>query len=136
MTAYISLSYSKRKSADLVINAIAETLRELGIMPVIFVDLYKFDISKEKEMMQQAMVDINACDFLIAEVSEKAIGVGVEAGYAKGIGKPVIYVRRKDAEHSTTVAGISDYQVVFENVKDLQSQLLSVINCINGNRDL
>ena len=75
-------------------------------------------------MMQQAMLSINDCDLLIAETSDKGIGIGVEVGYAKAKEKPVIYMRNKSAEHSTTVSGISDFQVVYKDVTELK-QLLS-----------
>ena len=128
MTAYISVSYSKRKSANKKLNAMIDTLNGFKIAPFIFVDHYGFDPTQEREMMQQAMADIDRCDLLIAETSDKGIGIGIEAGYAKAKGKPVIYVRQKDAEHSTTVSGISDFQIVYADLNDLQNQLNNVIN--------
>ena len=80
--------------------------------------------------MQQALADIDVCDLLIAEVSDKAIGIGVEAGYAKGKGKPVIYIRQKDSEHSTTLSGISDYRIIYDNINDLELQLSACIKKI------
>ncbi|MGE8533558.1 MAG: hypothetical protein ACN6OJ_03100 [Chryseobacterium sp.] len=50
-------------------------------------------------MIDQAFADISACEFLIAESSEKAIGMGIEAGYSKGLGKRVMYIRHVNAEH-------------------------------------
>jgi 2'-deoxynucleoside 5'-phosphate N-hydrolase len=130
MTAYISVSYSKRKLADKAIHAIATTLHTFNITPFVFVDAYKFDLAQEKQMMQQVITDIENCDMLIAEVSDKAIGIGVEAGYAKAKGKLVIYTRQKQAEHSTTVSGISDFQIVYKDTEDLQIQLGAAINTI------
>ena len=123
MTAYISVSLKYRKSLNAELTAIADSLNETGITPFIFVDNYKFDLTQEKEMMHQAMADIDRCDLLIAETSDKAIGIGVEVGYAKAKGKPVIYVRKKRAEHSTTVSGISDFQIFYNDKEDLQKQL-------------
>ena len=78
-------------------------------------------------MMQQATADISNCDLLIAEVSEKAVGVGIEVGYAKGKRKPVIYVRQASAEHSTTASGISDYSIVYSSPLDLGTKLRSIL---------
>jgi nucleoside 2-deoxyribosyltransferase len=130
MTAYISVSFSKRKLADKAIDAITGTLKEFKIAPLIFVDAYKFDITQEREMMQQAMKDIDNCGILIAETSDKSIGIGIEAGYAKAKGKPVVYVRHKDAEHSTTVAGISDFKIIYNNSNDLQKELAGIMAII------
>jgi hypothetical protein len=132
MTAYISVSFNKRKLLDKELNAIIDTLNEFKIMPFIFVDHYKFDSSQEQEMMQQVMIDIDNCELVIAETSEKGIGIGIEVGYAKAKNKPVIYVRQKDAEHSTTVSGISDFQILYSDTNDLQKQLAIALNRILG----
>ncbi|MEI8060274.1 MAG: hypothetical protein WCG67_08955, partial [Ferruginibacter sp.] len=52
-----------------------------------------------------------------------AIGIGVEAGYAKGKKIPLFYLRQKNSAHSTTVSGISDYSILYENTTDLEEQL-------------
>ncbi len=123
MRAYISVSNSNRKNIKDVLNIITEVLQLTGIIPFVFVDAYSFISSEEKQMMAKAMLDIDSSDLLIAEVSDKAIGIGVEAGYAKAKGKPVIYLRHTDAEHSTTLAGTSDYQIIYRSVEDLRTNL-------------
>ena len=130
MTAYISVSFSKRKLADKAINAIINTLQECNITPFVFVDKYRFEPSQEKQMMRQAIAGIESCDLLIAECSDKAIGIGIEAGYAKAKNKPVVYIRHKEAAHSTTLSGISDFQVIYNDTIDLQKQLAVVIEKI------
>ena len=130
MKAYISISFAKRYSLVEEVNSIIETLKKLNIEPFIFVDSYKFTSSQEKEMMEQAMLSIDSCDLLIAETTDKGIGIGVEVGYAKGKGKPVIYIRNKNGEHSTTVSGISDFQIIYDNLLDLKRQLAVAISAI------
>lgn len=128
MKAYISVSYSKRKHLEKEISGIVTVLAQYSIESFVFVDKHCFSASDEKEMMQRAMTDIACCDLLIAETSEKAIGVGIEVGYAKAKGLPIIYLRNKDAEHSTTVSGISDYHIVYKNEHDLTEQLSVMMN--------
>jgi 2'-deoxynucleoside 5'-phosphate N-hydrolase len=123
MKAYIAISYSKKDSSADIINAVKEVLANHSVIPFLFVEAFTFTANEEKKMMQQAMKEIDNCDLLIAETTHKAIGIGVEAGYAKAKGKPVIYLRNKDAAHSTTVSGISDYQIVYSDTADLQKQL-------------
>lgn len=134
MKVYISVSYAKRKFLDKEINTITEVLKKTEVVPFVFVDNYKFDIAQEEQMMQQAMVDIESCDLLIAETSDKGIGIGIEVGYAKAKNKPIIYVRRKNAEHSTTVSGISDYQIMYSNTDELKEKLEGIINKIMSTR--
>lgn len=130
MKAYISVSYKNRKFKENEITEIVNTLNEFNISSLVFVDNYKFDFTQEREMMKQAMSDIDKCDFLIAETSYKAIGIGIEVGYAKAKGKPIIYLRHKDAEHSTTVSGISDFQILYSDTTDLIKQLADIAEII------
>jgi 2'-deoxynucleoside 5'-phosphate N-hydrolase len=128
ISAYISISRSQRKMLEEALHAIVTTLARSGIVSFVFVDSHSFEDSQSAEMMDQAMKDIDQCDLLVAETSHKAIGIGVEAGYARAKGKPVIYLRQQDAEHSTTVAGISDFQVIYTNPADLKAQLSAAIS--------
>lgn len=126
MKAYIAVSNNKRKELEKEINAIISALNTRNIEPFLFVDRFHFSSTQEREMMTQAVKSIDECGMMIAETSEKAIGVGVEAGYSKASGKLLIYVRKKTAEHSTTVAGISDYQVYYSDCNDLKQQLENI----------
>ena len=128
--AYISVSYSKRHLLNEELLVIAEVLQQFGITPFVFVDNYQFNKTQEQEMMQQAFADIDKADMLIAETSDKAIGIGVEVGYAKAKGKPIIYIRHTSAAHSTTVAGASDHQIIFENTNDLRLQMKNLLAVI------
>ncbi len=123
MKAYISISYAGRLSLSSIVYAIEQCLLLNNIQSFVFVDQYNFALEDEKKMMAQAMSDIKSCDILIAEVTKKGIGIGIEVGYAKAMGKPVFYLRDAEAEHSTTVSGISDYRVIYVDENDLVAKL-------------
>lgn len=127
MKAYISISYQRRRSLNTAITAIMSVLEEHQVESFVFVDHYKFEESQEEEMMRSALGELEQCDLLIAETSHKGIGIGIEAGYAKAKNKPVVYLRHKDAEHSTTLSGASDHRVIYKNTDDLQQQLVLII---------
>ncbi len=127
MQAYIAISFSQRPFLSEALQAITVALQHHNILPFVFVDQYRFSQHQEKEMMQQAFTDIDASAILIAETSEKAIGIGVEVGYAKAKNKPIIYLRHQSAEHSTTVAGSSDFQIIYQHAADLKQQLLEIL---------
>lgn len=130
--AYLSISFQKRKELQNEIATIQQVLSAFNFDLFVFVDKYLFTSEQEKEMMQQAFAAIDSSDLLIAEVSEKAIGVGVEMGYALAAGKPVIYLRNALAEHSTTAAGASNRVIIYENPEDLRKTLLTVLPSIIG----
>jgi len=127
MQAYIAISYNKRKQLQPELDAIKEVLKQYSIIPFVFVDNYNFDAKQEKEMMQSAFAEIDKCDLLIAEVSDKAIGIGIEVGYAKAKKIVVIYLRHRTAEHSTTVSGTSDHTVIYADTNDLHKQLNEIL---------
>lgn len=119
MKAYIATSFSNRQDDEAIINCIINTLTNLEIQPFVFVDAKPFPAEQEKEMMEAAMKAMDDCEILIANGSHKAVGVGIEAGYAKAKGKMVVYIRSIVAEHSTTLSGISDHQIVYESLDEL-----------------
>ena len=128
MKAYIAIPYQRRNEIREELDTITSILNQCGVSPLIFADQNSFKAEEEQQMMQQAMEDINESDWLIALASEKAIGIGIEAGFAKGKGKPVIYIRHMEAEHSTTLSGISDYQIIYVDLQDLGQKLTRIVD--------
>lgn len=125
--AYIAISLSKRQSMQAEIDAICEVLEAAQIKPFIFVDRYHFSPDDAVLMMQTAKSHMDESEFLIAELSHKAIGVGLEVGYMAAQGKTIFYLRREDAEHSTTVGGMANVTVVYRDVDDLREELRQVL---------
>ena len=128
MKAYIAIPYQGRNEIREELDTITSILNQCGVSPLIFADQNSFKAEEEQQMMQQAMEDINESDWLIALASEKAIGIGIEAGFAKGKGKPVIFIRHMEAEHSTTLSGISDYQIIYVDLQDLGQKLTRIVD--------
>ncbi|MDM1045948.1 phosphoribosyltransferase [Myroides sp. 1354] len=124
---YISCSFSLKKELESELQTIKNVVVAHQYQPWVFVEHYNFAIQEEKEMMQQAMQDIENSVFLLAETTDKGIGIGIEAGYAKALKKPVVYLRKQSAAHSTTLAGLSDYQIVYQDTDDLANQLKQVL---------
>ncbi|EHQ41252.1 nucleoside 2-deoxyribosyltransferase [Myroides odoratus] len=127
---YISCSFALRKALEPELQTMKEVLLSHQYQPWVFVEHYTFTAQQEKEMMQQAMQDIENSAFLLAETTDKGIGIGIEAGYAKALKKPVVYLRKETAEHSTTLSGLSDYQIIYQDTTDLANQLEEVIKAL------
>ncbi|MEW6577779.1 MAG: nucleoside 2-deoxyribosyltransferase, partial [Chloroflexota bacterium] len=89
----------------------------------IFARAYTFVPHDARAMMAAALRDLRASDLLVAEVTHKAIGVGIEVGMAAALGKPIVYVRRADAEPSTTVGGLAAAFIIYRDAADLRTQL-------------
>ncbi len=121
--AYLAISFSHRPVLEPVVIALRALLNGYGIELFVFTDQYLFTAEQEKHMMQQAFKEIDLSELLIAECSVKAIGVGIEAGYALGRGKQVWYIRQQNSPHSTTLSGAAHKHFIYRDVEDIISQI-------------
>lgn len=129
-SAYVALAVRSREALSPVIEAIKQVLNFYEIDPIIFVDRYSFSSSDHADMMELALRTLEHTDFLIAEVSEQAIGVGIEVGYAAAKGKPIIYLRRADAEFASTVGGVATHSIAYSSETELRTKLSHTIEYI------
>lgn len=129
--AYVALSFQHRQDLTPIVDVIRDCLRTVGVNPVVFVELYQFDASQEREMMTKAFDTLKASEVLIAEVSHKSIGIGIEIGYAVGHGLPIIYLKHQDAEHSTTVGGVATHYITYTTPADLKESLQNILRTMN-----
>lgn len=125
--AFLSVSYQHRPQLNTEFAAIVTTLRIFDVEPIDFVTSYRFELGQEHNMMNLACSSIRSADLLIAEVTHKAIGVGIEVGFATALGIPIVYLRQSDAEYSMTVGGVASYCLVYHQAKDLAEQLIHVL---------
>jgi len=125
--AYFAISFSDRKKFDKEIAHLVDKASQSDIEIFVFVDKYHFGDNQEKEMMQVAFDTIDKSDFLIAELTHKSIGVGIEVGYAHAKKKPIIYIRKKGSAYSTTTAGCADFSLEYDTELDLTQQVLKII---------
>jgi nucleoside 2-deoxyribosyltransferase len=125
--AYFGISKSNRVNFDKEINQLKKCLAKHSIELLVFVDKYEFTPDQEKEIMTIAFKEIDNSNFLIVEVSKKAIGIGIEVGYAFAKRKPIIYIKRKNTKHSTTIGGCSDYIIEYENEFYLSDEVEKII---------
>jgi nucleoside 2-deoxyribosyltransferase len=126
--AYLAIGYQNRRKLQTEVEAMQKILIDFGIRLFIFVDTYHFSVNEEQQMMQQAFREIDSADMLIAEVSEKAIGVGIEIGYATAKNKPVIYLRNTASEHSTTASGSAAHSICYKDTPELTEKLIQVFS--------
>lgn len=126
-TAFISRSYEHREQYDTAITHVVAGLRSMNMEGVDFVRRYSFGQGQAREMMAATLQSIQQADVLIAEVSEKVIGVGIEIGYAAALGKLIIYLRKSEAPFSTTVGGLATIAIVYDNPQDLEDKLIEAL---------
>ena len=126
MRAFLSIKFwgddRNRQDVEGVISAIEKASLEV----------YCFRRDAEKwgetefepeETMNTTFNEIRQSDFLIADVDDWPIGVGVEAGYAYAKGIPVICICSVDKKVANTIAGLADHVVRYQNSSDMSKQL-------------
>ena len=124
--AFLSRSFSQRHEMKPIVDVIIQIANGVHIEVYDFVTRNTFE-GDYKAMMQKSFAELRASDFVIAEVSHKAIGVGIEIGYAVAINKPILYLRRESAEYSTTVGGVATHALVYADAENLALTLPTVM---------
>ena len=132
--AYFAISYSNRNQFDIEVDSLKKLFTKYNIELLVFVDIYNFKPTEENEMMQTAFDEIDNSDILIADLTTKSIGVGIEIGYAVAKIIPVFYLRKTAAEYSTTAAGCSEFSVEYNNDIDLIKQVEKLLNGLSHKR--
>lgn len=120
---YFGISLSRRKFFDDEIKAVSRCLEAYGLGIHVFVDNHVYNDTQEKQMMADAFEEIQNSDFVIVELSHKAIGVGVEVGYARACNKRIVYLKKSEAAYSTTVGGCSDLIIEYDSEEELEHKL-------------
>ncbi|MEZ4733687.1 MAG: DinB family protein [Caldilineaceae bacterium] len=70
-------------------------------------------------LMRHSFAAIDAADLVLVELTEKGIGVGIEAGYAHANGIPVVTIAPTGADISETLRGIAATVFCYTEYADL-----------------
>lgn len=126
--AFISYSFTDKNKFRSFDKQLKKFLKQsFGIEAYSFVFDFKNKTDK-KTLMKSALRKIDESDLLLAELSYKSIGIGLEVGYARAKGKKIIYMQRIGTELSTTADGICDSRIEYKDISDLLVQLKKVFH--------
>jgi nucleoside 2-deoxyribosyltransferase len=101
---------------------------ETGIKPAVVTDC-GFDVIRVDKVQfndsinDRIIVGIRTAQFVIADVTLQRNGVYFEGGYAMGLGRPVIWMVRKDDLQNVHFDTKSLNHIVWEDVHDLRTKL-------------
>ena len=71
------------------------------------------------ELMRHSLQAIDAADILLVDLTEKGVGLGLEAGYAYANGIPVVTMAPVGADISETLRGITTQIFFYTDYRDL-----------------
>ena len=122
MKVYIAIKYHPNNQNRPVIEQISTTLEQNGFDTVCVTrDLENWgQIHFAPEtLMQRSFQEIDASDLIVIELTEKGVGLGIEAGYAWAKQIPIVTIAKKGADISTTLQGISQRIFWYNEFDDL-----------------
>lgn len=122
MKAFLSIKYLSDHRNKNRIQAISSALKQNGIDSVCIArDVEKWGAVafEPDELMSRTFQEIDGCDWVIVDLSEKGVGVGIEAGYAHAKKIPLITIANQGADISETLRGISRHVFVYADFNAL-----------------
>ena len=75
--------------------------------------------------MRRTFAEIDASDLVVVDLTEKGVGVGIEAGYAHAKQIPIVTIAQRGADISATLQGISRAVFFYDGLDDLERIILS-----------
>jgi len=70
-------------------------------------------------LMRRTFIEIDASDLVIVDLTEKGVGVGIEAGYARAKQIPLVTIAQRGADISETMRGISRAIFFYDDLGDV-----------------
>ena len=130
MRAYLAIKYHADNSNRQLIEQISTQLKKSGINSTCIIrDLERWGEVHftPAELMRLSFNEIEKSELVIVELTEKGVGLGIEAGYAHALGIPVITIAKQGADISTTLRGISKMVFSYKNYTELRAFFKSAL---------
>ena len=124
MKAYLAIKYYPDNSNKELIIDLTKKLENSGIETISAVkDIEQWGKKKftPQKLMELCFHQIDFCDMLIVEFSEKGVGLGIEAGYGYAKKHPIYVVAKEQSNISETIKGIAKKIMFYEKTSDLTS---------------
>ena len=130
MKAYIAIKYHPNQSNRQAIESISAALERSGCQTTCVVrDLEKWGQVRysAQELMREAFRIIDSSDVAVIDLTEKGVGLGIEAGYAWAQGVRIVTIAREGSEISTTLRGISRNVLFYNDYDELADLFAGVL---------
>ncbi|UYP47388.1 hypothetical protein NEF87_003673 [Candidatus Lokiarchaeum ossiferum] len=122
MKIYLAIKYHPDNTNREFITELANKLENAGIDSIIAVkDLEqwgKIHFTPQK-LMDLSFKQIDLCDALVLEFSEKGVGLGIEAGYCYARKIPIYVIAKQGSDISNTIQGIATEIYLYDQLSEL-----------------
>ena len=126
MKAYISVKYRADNSNKECIENISTALERNGFGTVCIArDIEKWGQVQlsPHDLMQRAFAEIDSSNLLVVDLTEKGVGLGIEAGYAYAKQIPIVVIARRASDISMTLQGIVRELFLYDEFGELNQIL-------------
>ena len=124
MKAFISIKYREDNSNKDCIEKISSALERNGFETVCITrDIEKWGQIQlsPSELMKETFAEIDSSQLIIVDLTEKGVGLGIEAGYAHAKEIPIVVIARSGSDISTTLQGIARKLFFYDEFEDFAS---------------
>ncbi len=129
MNAYLAIKYHPDNKNRPLIEQLTQILERSGVQSTCTMrDLENWGQIHfpPDELMQKCFEIIDTSDLVVVELSEKGVGIGIEAGYAWARGIPIFTIARVGCEISSTLVGISQSVCHYDTPADLAAYFAKI----------
>lgn len=126
MKAYIGIKYHEDYNNKSVVDKISSNLEKKGYETICIVRDIRDDEQTRytsNELMELTFEKINACDLVVIELTEKGVGLGIEAGYAYAKEIPIITMAKRGFDIYETLVGISNRIIIYDDIENIDVEL-------------
>lgn len=124
--AFVAMSFSE-DLRSIWKGPICNAITKAGYKP------YRVDAEPHSERIDAKIIsEIKNSRFVVADVTEQKLGVYFEAGYAIGLGLPVLWCVREDDKANVHFDTRQYNHIIWENDNDLETRLYDFICAIIG----
>ena len=131
--AYLGIKYYPDNRNRQEIETLSEVLEKAGFDVFVVVrdaELWGEVKLTPQELMKVSFSHLQESSICILECSQKGVGLGVEAGYAHAHAIPVVILAKKGVDISTTLKGLANSIIYYEQISDLEETLAPILNKI------
>lgn len=124
MKVFISIKFYEDNRNQELINSISSIFEKKGFETICVIrdveDWGQKRFETSEELMRKTFEEIDSSDLVVVELSEKGVGLGIEAGYAFAKGKPIVTIARTGSDISSTLQGISQQVFLYTQYDELE----------------
>lgn len=132
MKAYLGIKFYGDYSNREVIEDISSALEQSGFQAVCMVrDVEQWGRIRfePQALMEKTFEEIGSSDIVVIDLTEKGVGLGIEAGYAYAKDIPIVTVAKSGSDISDTLKGISQGIFLYEKPDELPAFFKRHLKC-------